>query len=131
MTFLRIVFPFTVGGVRPEVNVRTMVERKEDLISFGLEYDINVSVEDAELKSREEVDGSFIYVYKFNDLNVAINFMDTKTVYAVQDRRLVDVDVLEREMDMFMERYEAGEKRCKKKTRKTVVTGEDGFMRYV
>lgn len=128
---IKIVFPFTIQGMRPEVSMASAVERKEDLVSFSLEYSLDLAVENAELMSREESNGLVIYVYKFADLNAAMSFMNTRTVHGVQSRETPDVDRIEQEMDAFMKRYEAGEKTFSRAKKKAVVTGEDGFMKYV
>lgn len=130
MALLRILFPFTIKGSHPEIGINTSMERQEDLVSFGLAYDIDILIENAELKSKEEVGSHFIYVYKFASLNDAMNFMDIKRVKAAYNRRLLEVEVLEKEMDRFMERYELGEKQAKRKKKMIIVTGEDGFMKY-
>ncbi|KMV65338.1 hypothetical protein M970_091580 [Encephalitozoon cuniculi EcunIII-L] len=106
------------------------MERKEDLVSFSMKYDMDLVVDDAELKSKEEVRGEFVYVYRFVDLDTAIEFMESRCARAVVGERLLDVEKVEKEMDLFMEKYEAGERRLKKK-KKTIVVGEDGFMKYV
>eukprot|EP00867_Encephalitozoon_hellem_P001426 XP_003888034.1 hypothetical protein EHEL_091590 [Encephalitozoon hellem ATCC 50504] len=105
------------------------MERKEDLVSFSIEYDMDLAIDNAELKSKEEVRGRFMYVYKFVNLDSAMEFMENSQAKALEAKRLLDVEKVEREMDSFMERYEAGEKRSKKK--RTIVVGEDGFMKYV
>lgn len=131
MSFLRVVFPFVIEGVRPEISMPSTMERKDSIVSFSLGYDIDVSVDDAEIKSKDEANGHFIYTYKFVDEDAASRFLETRTVRAVQNREVPDVDALEKEMDMFMEAYESGERKLKKKRKTVVVTGEDGFMRYV
>jgi hypothetical protein len=131
MEALKIEFPYKIDGEHVETEFRTVVERKEDVVSFMLDYDLNVLIDGAELKSKEQSEERFIYVYKFGDLDSAIAFTEEPVARAVADRE-TDVEALEREMDEFMAAYEMGEsKRKRTKSRKVVITGEDGFMKYV
>ncbi|CAD27130.1 hypothetical protein [Encephalitozoon cuniculi GB-M1] len=130
MAILEVEFPFRIGKAHPKLKMDVAMERKEDLVSFSMKYDMDLVVDDAELKSKEEVRGEFVYVYRFVDLDTAIEFMESRCARAVVGERLLDVEKVEKEMDLFMEKYEAGERRLKKK-KKTIVVGEDGFMKYV
>ncbi|AFM99053.2 hypothetical protein EHEL_091590 [Encephalitozoon hellem ATCC 50504] len=129
MGILEVEFPFRIDETHPRLKMEVAMERKEDLVSFSIEYDMDLAIDNAELKSKEEVRGRFMYVYKFVNLDSAMEFMENSQAKALEAKRLLDVEKVEREMDSFMERYEAGEKRSKKK--RTIVVGEDGFMKYV
>lgn len=128
MDSIRARFPFTIEGSHPEIDIVVEIDRKEDLVSFSLRYDIDVEIENAKIRSKREINGYFIYCYKFIDMNAAIDFMRNKSVKAVQQRRLPDVDAIEEEMNAFMGKYESGESRSK---RKKLVIGPDGFGKYV
>lgn len=130
MNALEVEFPFKIKGVRPRIRMDARVSRKEDLVSFSIEYDIDLAIDNAELKSKEDAGKEFLYVYKFADLDGAVEFMESGRVRALQGGKPLDVEKVEREMDAFMEKYEAGERELKKK-KKTLVVGEDGFMKYV
>jgi hypothetical protein len=132
METLRIRFPFKINDRDVETDFKMAVERREDIVSFGLEYDLRIRVEGAELKSREENEGKFIYVYKFRDLDSAMAFMEEPVAEALDEQEDPDIEGLEREMDEFMAAYELGEsKKRKMKGKRTMVTDEDGFMKYV
>ncbi|KAM0672686.1 hypothetical protein OCOL_000418 [Ordospora colligata] len=130
MDVIKIKFPFEIDGVATEIEMRTNIETKENLVSFVLMYDISIEIDDGELKTKEERNGNFVYVYKFNDINGAIRFMNNRCAKAKYSSALLDVENVEAEMNAFMEKYESGERTLKKK-RKTIVVGEDGFMKYV
>ncbi|AFN83773.1 hypothetical protein EROM_091570 [Encephalitozoon romaleae SJ-2008] len=130
MSILEIEFPFRIGETHPRLKMEVEMKRKEDLVSFCMEYDMDLVIDNAELKSKEEIRGQFVYAYKFGDLDSAIEFMENSQAKALATRGLLDVEKVEKEMDLFMEKYETGEKRSKKKKR-AIVVGEDGFMKYV
>ncbi|KAH9410787.1 hypothetical protein HK407_10g15530 [Ordospora pajunii] len=130
MDVIKVKFPFEIEGVTSEIEMRTNIETKENLVSFVLMYDMPIEIDDGELKSKEERNGNFVYVYKFNDINGAIRFMNNRCVKVNYSPTLLDVEKVEAEMNAFMERYESGERTLRKK-RKTIVVGEDGFMKYV
>lgn len=129
MSILEVEFPFRIGEIHPRLKMEVEMKRKEDLVSFSMEYDMDLAIDNAELKSKEEIRGQFIYAYKFGDLDSAMEFMENSQAKALASERLLDVEKVEKEMDLFMEKYEAGEKRSKKKKR-AIVVGEDGFMKY-
>ncbi|ADM12287.1 uncharacterized protein Eint_091590 [Encephalitozoon intestinalis ATCC 50506] len=129
MTVLEVEFPFRIGRRHPKLKVDVTMERKEDLVSFDMEYDMDLAIDNAEPKSKERAGGRFIHVYKFVDLDSAMEFMESRKAKALPPKGLLDVERVEKEMDLFMERYEAGERKVKKK-KKTIVVSEDGFMKY-
>ncbi|KAI4290969.1 hypothetical protein PAPHI01_0243 [Pancytospora philotis] len=127
METVRLRFPFSVEGMEQEVRVEIPVERNSTYVSFPLAYDLKLSLEDAELRSKTHKGASTIYVFEFRNVDCALRWMKTPAVDVGYKNRSGDCRRLEEEMNSYMRKYEQAEKRAKKKR---LVEDEDGFTHY-
>ncbi|KAL0266167.1 UNVERIFIED_CONTAM: hypothetical protein PYX00_011884 [Menopon gallinae] len=120
-------FPFSIEGVEKECPISTTIERKENIVSLSLPFDLNLSVRDATLKLKKSHGKSFIYVFSFSGLSAAKAFVENPAV-CVGEERETDCGALEEEMNRFMAEYESCERKVVKKVK---VYDEDGFYEYI
>lgn len=121
-------FPFTVNGKDRENLIESEVERITDHISFSLPYDLNLKIKNAKKISKENKNNTIIYIFKFEHLNFAIDWMNNKIVNVELEPSNGDVKAIEIKMNEFMKKYEKGEKINKKRQK---VVDEDGFSYYI
>lgn len=122
---LNLKFPFTVGGAERISKVQIKAERSMAIVSFSLPFSIQLGVPNARQASLEKRGDKFIYVFEFEDVDAAVEWMSSKNATVEKRSRSDNVNILQREMDEFMLAYESKEK---KKRRKLV--DEDGFEYY-
>lgn len=120
-------FPFSIEGVEQECPIATTVERKENIVSLSLPFDLNLSVRDGTLKLKKPHGKSFIYVFSFLGLSDAKAFVENPAV-CVGEECETDCAVLEEEMNRFMAEYESCESKVVKKVK---MYDEDGFYEYI
>lgn len=120
---LRLKFPFTVGGRERVADVETSVERSLALVSFALPFRIQLRIPGAEQASMSRVADTFVYVFEFETVDEAVEWMEHK-VAEVEQVRGNNVTALQKEMDRLMLEYEG---RGKKKVK---LIDEDGFEYY-
>lgn len=118
-------FPFTIAGESRISEMQTEVERKQRIVSFCLPHDISLTIPDAVLISEEWTGKLKFFVFEFEELDQAIEWMGEMSTYVEQKSSKGDVTALEKEMDDFMRNYEEKEKKKRKK-----MVDEDGFTYY-
>ncbi|KAI5176147.1 hypothetical protein PAEPH01_2246 [Pancytospora epiphaga] len=127
MTQLKLVFPFSVEGMSSEALIDVPLERNLSLISFALQYDLSLTIQNAELIKKSYKAANTIYVFEFENLDQALEWMENPSAYVVYGSRNCNVEVLEKEMNEYMQTYETKEKGLRKRK---IVEDEDGFMHY-
>lgn len=120
-------FPFSVKGAEQECSIVATVERKENIVSLSLPFDLCLSTRLGTLKLKKPHGTSLIYVFSFPGLSEAKTFMESP-VLCVEEEHEVDCNALEEEMNRFMEEYERCERKIEKKVK---VYDEEGFYEYV
>lgn len=120
-------FPFSVEGAEQECSILATVERKENIVSLSLPFDLCLSASSGTLKLKKPHGTSLIYVFSFPGLSEAKAFLK-RPVLCVEEEREVDCDALEEEMSRFMEEYERNEQRSEKRVK---VYDEEGFYEYI
>lgn len=132
-TTIEILMPYTISSKPVTLQVPCLFERKEDLVSFALDYNIDLNIEGAQLVSKTEKEFQCLYVFRFGTMNEAIEFITTKRItHAYQSREQRSVKNIEKEMNAMMRKFEEGERAMSKsKRQKKLVKTEDGFMKYV
>lgn len=120
-------FPFSVEGAEQECSIAATAERKENIVSISLPFDLCLSTRLGSLKLKKQHGTSLIYVFSFPGLSEAKAFIEDP-VLCVEEELEVNCSALEEEMNQFMEEYE----RCERKIEKRVkVYDEEGFYEYM
>lgn len=120
-------FPFAIDGIDRISRIGTTVERMQEHVSFALPFDLELFIKDAVLASKEFDKGWAVYVFEFQSLDAAIEWMKEKHVEVEMRQRNGDLHAIQKEMDDFMLSYEEGERR---KRKKKVVVDDEGFTYY-
>jgi len=120
---LRLKFQFSVGGRERVADVETPAERSLGLVSFALPFRIQLRIPGAEQASMSRTGDKFVYVFEFETVDEAVEWMGRR-VAEVEQVRGDNVTVLQREMDRRMLEYEG---RGRKKVK---LVDEDGFEYY-
>ncbi|KAK6090527.1 hypothetical protein P3W45_000624 [Vairimorpha bombi] len=126
---LKIHFPFTIDNKPSSIEVKTHIERKENIISFSLEYKIAVRIEKSTCLSVQKHNDSFVYVFEFKDINDAMDFENTKECFVDNSTTFSDPLEIENEIVNYAQVYmnQSGNKKVKKK----LVEDENGFKKYI
>ena len=119
-------FPFSVENVEQISSLEVAVEHKEKAVSLSLPFELKLSAKNATLELKKAYGQCFIYVFKFCSLSSAEEFLKSP-VLDVEYEGEVDCELLEKEMNKFMEEYEGREQRHRKKVK---VYDEEGFYEY-
>lgn len=125
---LTLNFMFTVDAMERQNIVKIEIERVMDHVSFSLPYNLNLTISDANLILKEPKDKNFIYVFKFDHLNYAIEWMKNKTVNVELRSSNGNAKEIEAKMARLMNNYEKTEFSNKKRKK---LIDEDGFTYYV
>ena len=125
---LNLIFSFSIDGEERVSPIEINLEHSQGIICFSLPFNLNLSIPEAILLSKEPKESNFIYAFEFNSLNDALDWMKYKKIHVEQKSKTGDVYSLQKEMNVFMEEYESRERNKKKKTK---VVDEDGFSYYV
>lgn len=122
---LKLIFSFDVDFKTRESKVKTQIQRVLDHVSFSLAFDLDLSITESKLVSKEYNDFDTIYVFKFNDLNSAIEWMKSPSVQVGPERKNGDFLKIQSNQNAIMRKYESSGKLKKRK-----IVDEDGFMYY-
>ncbi|ELA41079.1 uncharacterized protein VICG_01872 [Vittaforma corneae ATCC 50505] len=122
---LNLKFPFTVGGAERISKIQIKTERSMAVVSFSLPFNIQMNIQNAQQVSLEKRGDKFIYVFEFESVDDAVEWVGSKNATVQQKSRSDDVKALQREMNEFMIAYESKEKKKRKK-----LVDEDGFEYY-
>lgn len=124
---IKLNFTFTINGNQRFSNIATSVEHSQGIICFSLPYKLTMTIQNAYLISREQKDSKYVYIYEFNSLNEALEWIENKEIDVEQGFKTGDVYEIQKEMDLFMQKYEETEGKKKRKTKKV---DEDGFSYF-
>lgn len=127
---LTLNFNFTIDDKPQILQINTMIERKENIVSFALEYKLEIFIENAKCISLEKIKNGFVYVYQFEDINNAIDFEQNSECLVLNSSNFKNPNELEKEIVEYAEAY-MKETSNKKKIKKKLVEDSNGFMRYV
>lgn len=127
---LKLHFPFTVDAQKKSTEVKTHIERMENVISFSLEYKMNITIEKGKCLSIQKQDEGYVYVFEFENINDAIDFEEKKECKVSTSSFFSDPAEIEKEIVEYAEVY-INTGGIKKKQRKTLVEDENGFKKYI
>ncbi|KAF9764862.1 hypothetical protein NGRA_0186 [Nosema granulosis] len=123
-------FPFKFKNEQCKYTFKTNIERKENLVSFAMELKYPIIIKGAACLSISYTNGLFVYVFKFEDINKAIDFMDNTEADVMKAIEFTNVEKLVEKTNKLMAEYEENEKSFKKKRKRRIVEDNDGFMKY-
>lgn len=124
---LKLIFPFKLNNTLHSSVISVQIAIEEATISFSLPFNLYLHINNAKLNKHSKVDKTYFYVFTFDALIYAKEFMDDPTVYVLNESVYKNRDELENETNKFLDEYEAK----KKNQRKVLIQHEDGFCEYV
>ncbi|EOB11660.1 hypothetical protein NBO_947g0002 [Nosema bombycis CQ1] len=104
-------FPFKINKIKTQHIYKTKIERKENLISFALNWRYPITIEGATCLSISNENDLFLYVFKLEDINKAIDFMENTSVDVQRILEFTDVEKLVDKTNKLMIKYEKNRKR--------------------
>lgn len=127
---LTLEFNFTIDEKPQILQISTLVERKENVASFALEYKFALKIENSICTSIQKNLNGYVYVFEFADINDAIDFEQNPRCLVLNSTNFKNPSELEAEIVEYAEMYlkQGGNK---KKLRKKLVEDKDGFKKYV
>lgn len=125
---IKLIFPFNIAGKDRISELELKFERRNDIVSFFLSYDFNLTISNAELINKEYNDTNTIYTFQFSSLDYALEWVRFKTANVEFKSRNGNLAEIRAEMNDLMQSYEAGESSNKRKKVKKI--DEDGFTYY-
>lgn len=130
LEMLKLHFNFTVDKENTSTEVKTFIERKENIVSFSLEYKMKIIVDKGKCISVQKCDKGYIYVFEFGNINDAIFFEENKECKVISSSFFCDPKDIEKDIVNYAEHY-INTKGIKKKQRKRLIEDENGFKRYI
>lgn len=127
---LTLNFNFTIDNHPQLLHINTLIERKENIISFALEYKFEIIIENSVCISIQKNEKGFVYVFEFEDMNDAINFEQNSKCTVLNSTNFKKPSELEAEIVEYAEVY-LKQDGCKKKLRKKLIEDKNGFKRYI
>lgn len=126
---LKVNFPFKIDDEISTTNIKTYIERKENIISFSLEYKMNLKIENSTCISIQKYNESYIYIFEFSDINNAIEFENIKECTVENSSTFSNPLEIEKEIINYAENYI--NQKNNRKIKKKLVEDDDGFKRYI
>lgn len=127
-TNIKLIFSFTVDGEERISDIEANIEHSQGIVCFSLPFNLDLSIPEAILVSKEPKESSFVYAFEFSSYNEALDWLEHKKIHVEQKSKTGDVYILQKEMDAFMEEYESRERNKRKRTK---IVDEEGFSYYL
>ncbi|WUR02979.1 uncharacterized protein VNE69_03192 [Vairimorpha necatrix] len=127
---LKINFPFLINEFNTSLKVKTNLERKENLVTFSLEYKMIIKINNSKCISIQKCGDVYVYVFEFEKINDAIDFIEIKECEVTSSSFFSDPKEIEQENVEYAEIY-VNSGGAKKKQKKRLVEDENGFQRYI
>ncbi len=110
MTNIKFLFPFKFDTQERISYIKTEIERKLAIISFGIHYNLNLTIESAILIKKTCYNNIYIYVFEFESLDCALEFMEDPIINVNFNIRSLDHVKLKDEIENSLSRFEYNRK---------------------
>ncbi|RVD92605.1 hypothetical protein TUBRATIS_008780 [Tubulinosema ratisbonensis] len=125
---IKLIFPFKLNDTFHSASLKTIIILKESTISFSLPFNLNLKIVNAELKKHSKINQTYFYVFTFDELVYAKEFMHQPQMFVMKESVYRNREELEDETNKFLDEYESTKK---KRVKQVLIEHEDGFCEFV